>query len=56
MRVMDFWRRDGDQFRENWVLIDIPELLLQMGVDLFAQIKNREEAPQVVPVSSGTTS
>ncbi len=56
MRVMDFWRRDGDRFRENWVLIDIPELLLQMGFDLFAQIKNREEAPQVAPVSPGTTS
>ena len=39
MRVMDFWRRDGDRFRENWVLIDIPDLLLQMGFDLFAQIK-----------------
>ena len=56
MRVMDFWRRDGDRFRENWVLIDIPELLLQMGVDLFAQIKNREAAPQVAHDSSGTTS
>jgi hypothetical protein len=42
MRVMDFWRRDGDRFRENWVLIDIPELLLQMGFDLFAQIRNRD--------------
>jgi hypothetical protein len=42
MRVMDFWRRDGAKFAENWVLIDIPELLLQMGVDLFAQIRNRQ--------------
>jgi len=40
MRVMDFWRRDGDRFRENWVLIDIPELLLQMDVDLFARIQH----------------
>jgi hypothetical protein len=56
MRVMDFWRRDGDRFRENWVLIDIPELLLQMGFDLFAQIRNREEASQVATVSLGTTS
>ena len=56
MRVMDFWRRDGDRFRENWVFIDIPELLLQMGFDLFAQIKNRGEASQVASVSSGTTS
>ena len=41
MRVMDFWRRDGEKFAENWVLIDIPELLLQMDVDLFARIRNR---------------
>jgi hypothetical protein len=39
MRVMDFWRRDGDRFRENWVFIDMVDLLLQMGVDLFARIR-----------------
>jgi hypothetical protein len=38
MRVMDFWRRDGDRLAENWVFIDIPELLLQMGVDIFARM------------------
>ena len=37
MRVMDFWRRDGDLLAENWVFIDIPELLLQLGVDVFAR-------------------
>ncbi len=56
MRVMDFWRRDGDRFRENWVLIDIPELLLQMGFDMFTRLRNRDKAPQVASVSSGTTS
>jgi predicted ester cyclase len=35
MRVADWWRREGDVLRENWVMIDLPELLLQMGVDLF---------------------
>ncbi|WP_164847395.1 ester cyclase [Sphingobium algorifonticola] len=39
MRIMDFWRRDGDLLAENWVFIDIPELLLQMGVDLFARMR-----------------
>jgi len=38
MRVMDFWRRDGDRLAENWVMIDIPDLLLQMGIDMFARI------------------
>ena len=38
MRVMDFWRRDGDRLAENWVMIDIPDLLLQMGIDVFARM------------------
>lgn len=36
MRVMDFWRREGDLLAENWVFIDLPELFLQFDVDLFA--------------------
>ena len=56
MRVMDFWRRDGDRLRENWVLIDIPELLLQLDVDLFAQISDRDEERQLASSSSGATS
>jgi predicted ester cyclase len=38
MRVADWWRREGDVLRENWVMIDLPNLLLQMGVDLFARL------------------
>ena len=44
MRVADWWRREGDVLRENWVMIDLPELLLQMDVDLFARL--REHAAQ----------
>ncbi len=35
MRVCDWWRRDGDKLRENWVFVDIPDVLRQMGRDLF---------------------
>ena len=35
-RVMDFWRCADGQIMENWVFIDMPDLFLQMGVDLFA--------------------
>ena len=38
MRVMDFWRRDGDSLVENWVMIDIPDLLSQIGIDVFARL------------------
>jgi predicted ester cyclase len=36
MRVMDFWRREDHLLAENWVLIDLPDLFLQFGVDLLA--------------------
>ena len=39
MRVMDFWRRDGDLLAENWVMIDIPDLLAQMGIDVFERMR-----------------
>ncbi|MEO5897526.1 MAG: ester cyclase [Vicinamibacterales bacterium] len=36
MRVMDFWRREGPWLVENWVFIDMADLLAQMGhVDLM---------------------
>jgi predicted ester cyclase len=35
MRVMDFWRREGDMLAENWVFIDMPDLLGQMGVHVL---------------------
>ena len=35
MRVMDWWRVTDETIAENWVLIDLPELLLQMGVDVL---------------------
>lgn len=36
MRVMDFWRAEGDRLAENWVMIDMIHLLRQLGVDLLA--------------------
>lgn len=39
MRVMDFWRREGELLVENWVFIDLPHLFLQMGVDLLGRAR-----------------
>jgi predicted ester cyclase len=38
MRVMDWWKRDGDLLAENWVFIDLPDLMQQVGIDLFAKM------------------
>ncbi|WLR59099.1 ester cyclase [Guptibacillus hwajinpoensis] len=42
MRVMDWWRRDGDLLVENWVLIDIVEYLLQLDIDIFDRLRKRQ--------------
>ncbi len=39
LRVMDIWRREGALLKENWVAIDIAQVLLQMGLDVFAQMR-----------------
>lgn len=39
MRVMDFWRREGDHLKENWIMIDIPDVLKQCGIDVFADLR-----------------
>ena len=31
LRVMDFWRVQDGSIRENWVLLDLPDLLCSMG-------------------------
>jgi len=36
---LDFWRREGDQFTENWVFVDMVHLFRQFGVDLFDRIQ-----------------
>jgi hypothetical protein len=37
MRVCDWWRREGDLLVENWVFVDIPHVLMQMGFDVFSE-------------------
>ena len=37
-RVMDWWRREGERLIENWVLIDMIDVLRQFGRDLFAEL------------------
>ena len=33
MRVCDWWRRENDFLVENWVFVDVPHVLLQLGFD-----------------------
>ena len=46
MRVMDFYRVASDLIAENWVPIDIADILRQMGVDVFARVRHRAGSPR----------
>ena len=39
MRVMDFYRHDEGLIRENWVPLDIIDVLRQLGVDVFDRMQ-----------------
>ena len=41
MRVMDFYRCDDETIIENWVPMDVPHILLQMGVDVFGRMRHQ---------------
>jgi predicted ester cyclase len=42
MRVMDWWRREGELLSENWVFIDVPHTFKQFGRDLLAEAVARQ--------------
>lgn len=38
MRVCDWWRREADLLVENWVFVDVPHALLQLGRDVIGEL------------------
>ncbi|WP_152040185.1 ester cyclase [Salinigranum salinum] len=46
MRVIDVWRREGDLLAENWVFIDMIDLLDQIGVDVFERLRTNPSSIQ----------
>ena len=43
MRDFDWYKREGDALTQNWVPIDIIDLLMQMDVDLFERLRHQIE-------------
>jgi predicted ester cyclase len=39
MRSLDFWRCENGLLRENWVLVDLLDVHNQLGVDVFARMR-----------------
>ncbi|MEX0706683.1 MAG: ester cyclase [Woeseia sp.] len=46
LRVMDLYRVQDHLLSENWVLIDLIDVLKQMGVDVFARLRHLRGNPQ----------
>ena len=39
LKSLDFWRVENGLIRENWVLVDLIDLCQQIGIDVFARIR-----------------
>lgn len=46
MRSLDFWRCENGLIRENWVLVDLLHVYHQLGVDVFARMRELTHARQ----------
>jgi len=44
LRSLDFWRLENGLIRENWVLVDLLDIYDQIGVDVFARIREFNKA------------
>ena len=44
IRDRDFWRVENGLIRENWVLVDLLDIYDQIGVDVFARLREFNKA------------
>ena len=44
MKSLDFWRIENGLIRENWVMVDVLEAFQQLGVDVFARLREFNKA------------
>lgn len=51
MRSLDFWRLEGGLIRENWVLVDLLDTYRQLGVDVFARLREFNKARNLSPIA-----
>ncbi len=52
---LDFWRIENGLIRENWVLVDLLDVYRQLGVDVFARLRefNKARVPGAIPMPTG---
>jgi hypothetical protein len=52
MRSLDFWRLEHGLIRENWVLVDLLDAYRQLGVDVFARLREFNKARNLSPITT----
>ncbi|MGB0960813.1 MAG: ester cyclase [Halocynthiibacter sp.] len=52
MRSLDFWRVENALIRENWVLVDLLDVYAQLGVDVFARLREFNKARVLEPIGA----
>ena len=57
LRSLDFWRMENGKIRENWVLVDLLDLYAQVGIDVFARLREFNKARNIgaLSISNGMT-
>lgn len=55
MRSLDFWRIEDGKIRENWVLVDLLDVYNQIGVDVFARLREFNKARNWQAYMDGNT-
>lgn len=55
MKSLDFWRIENGKIRENWVMVDLLDAYRQLGVDVFARLRefNKSRIPGRLPFPIG---
>lgn len=51
LRSLDFWRIEDGLIRENWVLVDLLDMYAQIGVDVFARLREFDKARNLTPIN-----
>ena len=52
---MDFWHLEAGKIRENWVLFDVLNVHMQLGVDVLARMRefNKARSMAAIPFDDG---
>lgn len=51
MKSLDFWRLEDGKIRENWVLVDLIDAYSQLGVDVFARLREFNKARNIARIN-----